>query len=1161
MARETLKDFLNSIGSSANKISYVRKEGKDGLGQDPNTEHELLDLVNETKGLLGDYLKFIVDDENNVHKFLGGNEEAAPSNRGDALVLADEQGIESSFIEQGTNLASKLNEYSNSGKFDASGKPLQELIDKTGATSNFHNSLKDIEGRTLDTSGETLVNPNGDSSDIVQASQNMFLNNNRFANVGNQNNDAFTKKPQNIEEFESFANNRGTLNFQTNFGLYDKSEFKAAFERLKNVGASIILKASGFDSNDSPGNSALATSNIQALENNISEGNTNAMNASADGFAKRDVGLLRAKNAAGYPSNSFGESIRAGREEFVSHDPNATNSKSFGSTYNNVMTFSSKNRGVHKIQAALSIIALKQVASTFYNTFKEYLKTEDSKSLQNTTDDFLQTHDKTHVGLYILGQSRKLSSLALDTKLFSHILTATSHPYTNCVDRGLEIVFGIESGKNPEAKKIAEYKNFAQAPGFWFAVANSVLKSYDNIVSKIADLDTLSYSGSEIFIILKDIFDDNAFLGFFNAMAVIGDISLTSTNSTKSTNMNEISRYRDVDNLKNTPGNRVGKSRIAPKKGQDPSMTNPEIAGENTLAWEQSATPSMYLLPINMMRAASMLNNSVVGANPARGMLGSRMVRNTYFALDVDGSYNRIPQRLVKSLEDKLEGEYVPFYFHDLRTNEILSFNAFLTQLTDNISSDFQGVTGYGRLDPVQVYRGTTRNLQVGFTLYATNREDFDEMWYKINKFVTLLYPQWTQGTLLGKTGSKFYQPFSQVVGASPIVRLRVGDVIKSNYSRFALARTFGIGDKEVVAKPNEVTGLQSFEGYANIQNMIRDIVLWAYVLTHGSPIGVLSTLGDVLAGAAKGGFQKLGARLATDAAIGAVQQLLVNGFVNPLACWEVVERLRDPNVYTDTGYDKGLTFQVIIKPNMNTGYFSPEDGKKYFLTRRVSGHVVAKTKISGKHVYEVLIKDGNSSLTGKSLHVSHSDILPDPGPIYSTTIAGMSLTLGTGDLAGVADAITIAAGSKMSSGAGALAKPLYSMVQALISNKESQFMDPANNPFSRAFETTKGRGIAGVIKGVNFNWLENNIPWETDYNARAPIGVDISFQFDVIHDIPPGLDHSGYNRAPLYNVGEIMKNVAGDPHGDQSPFGSAGEGNYTASGATSVLGEKKGKK
>ena len=44
-------------------------------------------------------------------------------------------------------------------------------------------------------------------------------------------------------------------------------------------------------------------------------------------------------------------------------------------------------------------------------------------------------------------------------------------------------------------------------------------------------------------------------------------------------------------------------------------------------------------------------------------------------------------------------------------------------------------------------------------------------------------------------------------------------------------------------------------------------------------------------------------------------------------------------------------------------------------------------------------------------------------------------------------------------------------------------------------------------------------------------MGVKINMTLDVIHDIPPGLDHSGYNRAPLYNVGGVMKHVAGDAH------------------------------
>ena len=61
MARETLKDFLTSIGKSADRISYVQKEGPDGLGVDPNSGEELLELFTETRGLLGDYLKHLID--------------------------------------------------------------------------------------------------------------------------------------------------------------------------------------------------------------------------------------------------------------------------------------------------------------------------------------------------------------------------------------------------------------------------------------------------------------------------------------------------------------------------------------------------------------------------------------------------------------------------------------------------------------------------------------------------------------------------------------------------------------------------------------------------------------------------------------------------------------------------------------------------------------------------------------------------------------------------------------------------------------------------------------------------------------------------------------------------------------------------------------------
>ena len=41
----------------------------------------------------------------------------------------------------------------------------------------------------------------------------------------------------------------------------------------------------------------------------------------------------------------------------------------------------------------------------------------------------------------------------------------------------------------------------------------------------------------------------------------------------------------------------------------------------------------------------------------------------------------RLSPKSVKELEDKLECEYMPFYFHDVRTNEVLPFHYYSAEL------------------------------------------------------------------------------------------------------------------------------------------------------------------------------------------------------------------------------------------------------------------------------------------------------------------------------------------------------------------------------------------------------------------------------------------------------------------------------------------------
>ena len=85
------------------------------------------------------------------------------------------------------------------------------------------------------------------------------------------------------------------------------------------------------------------------------------------------------------------------------------------------------------------------------------------------------------------------------------------------------------------------------------------------------------------------------------------------------------------------------------------------------------------------------------------------------------------------------------------------------------------------------------------------------------------------------------------------------------------------------------------------------------------------------------------------------------------------------------------------------------------------------------------------------------------------------------------------------------------------------------NNPFTAAFESAQGKGLAGFITSLNIGGIMDS-PWETSrMGSKAPMMVKIDIGFAPTHDIPPGLDHDGMMRAPTYNVGRLMNELFDD--------------------------------
>ena len=199
-------------------------------------------------------------------------------------------------------------------------------------------------------------------------------------------------------------------------------------------------------------------------------------------------------------------------------------------------------------------------------------------------------------------------------------------------------------------------------------------------------------------------------------------------------------------------------------------------------------------LPQLLNLNANYVTSLVANKEDSKDLLpvGKDLLQNFYY-----NKGHRIPEELAKKIENHLECEYMPFYFRDLRTNEIISFHAFLDNISDTFNPDYASTTGFGRIEEVRTYTKTTRSINLGFTVASTSQSDHDLMWYQLNKLISMCYPQWSNGvdndyTLSDGTIIKGKYPFSQVITASPLIRLRVGDVIKSNYSKSSLSRLHG---------------------------------------------------------------------------------------------------------------------------------------------------------------------------------------------------------------------------------------------------------------------------------------------------------------------------------------------------------------------------------
>jgi hypothetical protein len=958
-------------------ISYII----DGTGPDGKAEIGTDDLKQDVKMTVAHYLHSLTTEAPTANKY------SVPDGLAEGS-LTDANGNPADiqtggpYRESAFSLDPTLDQYSNPF-LDAFAEEIR-VRDYLTKGENGNTLLQDVNGEAVNRTGKATAE-DGDTPVQKQVSQ--VLRSNRFnptpGSTPYVTGDKVPDPPRVIPNESSLGAYRDPETGQLLATVI-------SIDELRKTGLSLMLRASGDDLGD-PSDpdkvTGLLPSGIQL------------------GVGRVDPAKLEARNA--YP---LADVSRSSLQSDFPRPAGDLGSRSYGNLNNYLEPFDSFVPTGMVTLAGASVVATWAIMQSILALVNEIA---DKAGKSKTTG-------APAPGTYVLGQSsgKKDSASAQLADYFlmrAFNFSPTKNDFGKCVSRGINVFFGMTGEKKITAEDIAKSAiNVLTAPGYYAIHMRAIYRSAVEFGIRASEIDFSNPAGGIQQIIgMLDLVRTSKVVSFINVCASLGDLAITleSKGYRVDPESGEILKVSDMDSFPSRiAGATVKKSRT------EKNLSN--IA----LSWRTSSSRSALLVPGGLLSKVVKQNDSV------NRRLGGLAAISDY-AAQGSGNGNRIAPDEVRRIESALDSEYVPFYFHDLRTNEILSFHAFLTSLNDNFTANYDAVDGYGRIDPVQIYRSTNREISLGFFVASTSREDFDVMWWKINKLVTLVYPQWSSGrNVKTNGGTSFTQPFSQIPTASPLVRMRVGDVVRSNYSKFNLKRLFG--NVEAANAPetsNAQAGGQSDTAYGSVLNQF------------GADVnGAKSTIAN-----------------------------------NP----------------------QGQKF--LLRPR---GYGLPyrrRNGDRVSLVTDKEITVTVQEKVSD-NVFVVSVED----LSIDDLMVTINDLRYDPTSLISATTSAAS----------------------------------EDNEQAVneIATDAASFFSADSNPIVRAFESTAGKGLAGVIKTINFNWFEPT--WEIDSGAKAPQWCRIEMSFSPIHDIPPGLDDEGFNRAPVYPVGAVSNFVFSEDEVDAPP-------------------------
>jgi len=873
----------------------------------------------------------------------------------------------------------------------------------------------------------------------------------------------------------AFSN--GIFSFQKELGVFDKNADRISIKELRKVAGDLLLKAQSISDGD-------AKTVIDSFADNGFFGKTLDSlvllpHMTQVGSGQISVEKLRARvRKAAEMSAGFDEDgtysgqddlllvqafqtgmVDQGKDPFISSLTTADSASSYGTLNSPAEPFNGPFPAGMIMPVVYSIVAvgifglmLPGVISTISEGHPEYVRDPESPQTLALGRNYTSDSGIGTKTLELFGFPRMEN-----TGFFSNIMA------------GMMSFYGFPDPITPLSLFGSDFLdsliNVLFAPGYYLVITKGILRDISKITEAFSNINASSGAFGAVtsfFVAVESIFTSFTFK-FFVTMAKTGQQVMKGyLQPGRDAHGGMVPTYNDQK--KTRPESLTGRNRLAYSR-----IHESKEAAESPL----SLRKHMAAWLSNEVHAA--LSTQKLPATP-EGEGEPVKVLESHVA---EGATVRLTAKQVEYVEDIIDAEYVPFSIQDLRTNEIFSMPAFITSISDDFAVQHGTSHGYGRTDPVYSYAKTVRNINLVFDMIAMNERDHNYLYILLNKLTAMCYPQRDAGLIRSQEGGQFFsQPFSQTPTASPVVRIRLGDLFASNKSARAMQNIFGGPDVlGLKAKKTDNLNQKSQELTAKRrENLLK-------VGEKKKELFKQFSEGQLDAG--------------TEIVIPAGTTVALRGSKK----FATFRTLMPAQVKV-----KGTEEFTGSPDNVKIGQ-KPEDGdnKEILYVIEFAKEVTENRKQAynfGGVTLAALIKADGGGLLGGLL---------GGGPSAPTAFIKRSTKIDIFD----EDIVK------------SLEKDLKTDNSRSL-DEIQEFLNPETNPVVRSINNgSPGRGLAGVITQLSLSF-EGSI-WGTGEDSRlqglkAPKRIQVTLAFSPIHDLPLGLTSTGDLFAPSHPVGSYSR-------------------------------------